>query len=395
VKVKTKDGEQVIDLLRPKYIEDANPQAIFIDEFNRSHKKVRNAVMELIQFKTINGQKISKDLKVVWAAINPEDSEYDTDRLDPAQRDRFHIHVHMPYQCDRTYFTQKFGSKVASAAIEYWNNIPEELRNQVSPRRLDYALTVLQDGGDARDVLPVESNVSALTLALKSGPIVSTLEKFLSTVDDGKVNKEAINFFKDETNYARSVSTIVKDKKYFPLVGFFPKEKMAVVVAKIGKLRAYVKRDIKVDPDNSPFLDPLKEIVAANQNRALSNKLVGIIPKSKVKPQKKWHKGIVSSDASSSDTSSAASSAASSSGSARGKYKQPLAMPSGKIGPIIVAALQKHKHGLTGKELLKEIVLFAPTFDKNDFSSKIDFVRRWGQRNGIVLDYSGGKFKLL
>ena len=43
-----------------------------MDEFSRAHKKVRNAVMELIQFKSINGRKF-KNLKIVWAAINPDD----------------------------------------------------------------------------------------------------------------------------------------------------------------------------------------------------------------------------------------------------------------------------------------------------------------------------------
>ena len=40
---------------------------IFMDEYNRTNPKVRNALMELIQFKSINGRKFP-NLKVVWAA---------------------------------------------------------------------------------------------------------------------------------------------------------------------------------------------------------------------------------------------------------------------------------------------------------------------------------------
>ena len=40
------------------------------DELNRAKPKVRNAVMELIQFRSINGIKFN-NLRMIWAAINP------------------------------------------------------------------------------------------------------------------------------------------------------------------------------------------------------------------------------------------------------------------------------------------------------------------------------------
>jgi hypothetical protein len=66
----------------------------------------------------------------------------------------------------------------------------------------------------SRDVLPVEANVSALTLALNTGPVQATLEAFIekqSTVDASK-------YFADEGNYARAINIILKNKKYFPLL---------------------------------------------------------------------------------------------------------------------------------------------------------------------------------
>jgi hypothetical protein len=279
VKVKTSSGEQVIDLLRPKYIQDANPQAIFIDELNRSHKKVRNAVMELIQFKTINGQKISKDLRVVWAAINPdgEDGVYDTDRLDPAQRDRFQIQTEIPYLCDRDYFNKKYGTKIGHAAIEYWNNIPKELREKISPRRLDYALTILKDGGDARDVLPVDANVSALTSAIKFGPVTDQLNK-LSAVDGHK-------FFADENNFQRAVNTVLTIRKYNWLMEFFPPEKLAALFASKPIVRHFTLTSLRRQKFNSPFHSFLQDMVTANQLKpGLIRKISRLLPKKKLTP---------------------------------------------------------------------------------------------------------------
>ena len=85
---KTAEGKSYLELVRPQAFEDDEVEALFFDEYNRSPKKVRNAVMELIQFKSINGKKF-KNLKVIWAAINPndkddEETKYDIEELDPA-----------------------------------------------------------------------------------------------------------------------------------------------------------------------------------------------------------------------------------------------------------------------------------------------------------------------
>ena len=51
------NNEPCLDFILPKQMVNNNLKAIFFDEYNRSHKKVRNATMELIQFKSINGRK--------------------------------------------------------------------------------------------------------------------------------------------------------------------------------------------------------------------------------------------------------------------------------------------------------------------------------------------------
>ena len=70
-------------MVRPQEFQDDEVEAIFMDEFQKT-QKVRNAVMELIQFKSINGRKF-KNLKIVDAGKDDEEFNY-RDALDPAQR---------------------------------------------------------------------------------------------------------------------------------------------------------------------------------------------------------------------------------------------------------------------------------------------------------------------
>ena len=150
-------GESYIDLIRPKGFQNDDVEAIFMDELNRAKPKVRNAVMELIQFRSINGVPF-RNLKMIWAAINPEDDEadlhYDVEELDEAQKDRFHIILDIPYEPSREYFVKQFGKDVGGGAVEWWKGLTPEQNVLVSPRRLEFALDVHQNDGDLRDVLP-------------------------------------------------------------------------------------------------------------------------------------------------------------------------------------------------------------------------------------------------
>lgn len=151
---KNEKGESFLDFIQPAEFADDSVEFIFFDEFNRASPTIRNSVMELIQFRSVNGRRL-KNLKGVWAAINPydEDETYSVQELDPAQKDRFHVFYTLPYEPNHDYFSNKFGSHMANAAIEWWDQIPEDIRNDVSPRRLDYALEMYQMGGDVEDVI--------------------------------------------------------------------------------------------------------------------------------------------------------------------------------------------------------------------------------------------------
>jgi hypothetical protein len=214
-----KDGNMYLDLVRPKAFADDAVEAIFMDEFNRSHKKVRNALMELIQFKSINGRKFN-NLKIVWAAVNPdsEDNVYDVEKIDPAQNDRFHIHIEVPYKPDLQYFKKKFG-EMGEVAVEWWEKLTEENKRLVSPRRLDYTLEIHNLSGDVRDVIPKSVNPAKLSTMLNEGSYIKKLDTFFRNEDKEGARK----FLLSENNFANVQDEIIKNKPrqtfFLPLIG--------------------------------------------------------------------------------------------------------------------------------------------------------------------------------
>ena len=124
--------EDVYDITVDEFENFATSAGVFV---HNSPSAVRNAVMELVQFKSINGMPIP-NLRMVWTAINPHDNEgtYDVDRLDPAQLDRFQIQIDVPYKPSVEYFTNKYGQVQAKGAIEWWSNLSEEIKDLCSPR---------------------------------------------------------------------------------------------------------------------------------------------------------------------------------------------------------------------------------------------------------------------
>lgn len=267
------DGTSHLDLVRPLDFQNDDVEAIFFDELNRAHKKVRNAVMELIQFKSINGKKF-ENLKIIWAAINPEDDEeeeYDVEKLDPAQKDRFHIQVEIPYKPDSSYFKSKHGIVIGPAAIEWWDGLPTDLKNQISPRRLDYAVEIYGKSGDLRDVLPQKSNIQKLIEAISVGPIKAEMYEIMSAKDEAA----AATLMADKNKYADAYPLLNDDNKLFKFfVPFMTKQDIATELSKPLKpkngesknFKAYILENF---PTVKSFREVIIEIHKAGANKAL------------------------------------------------------------------------------------------------------------------------------
>jgi hypothetical protein len=204
------NGNRYLELIRPKDFAEDNYDIIFIDELNRAPAKLRNAILELIQFKSINGKKYNR-LKAIWGAINPDTEEniYDVERLDPAQKDRFHIHFNVDYAPDVNYFTGKFGAEMAKASIEWWNALSEDAKERCSPRRLDYALDIYRIGGDLRDVLHQSTNVGKLITSIENGVPLDALKHHYGKADWEKCGL----FLANENNYNDAIKWILEDEQ--------------------------------------------------------------------------------------------------------------------------------------------------------------------------------------
>jgi len=153
-----------LQFVRPLDIEAA--RIIFFDELNRAHPKVLNAVLEMIQFKTINGVPLP-NLEMVWAAINPAGDVYQVADLDPALWDRFHVHLNVPANPSIVYLRDRAGipHKVAQALVNWWTfDLNDDLRRMISPRRLEYMGKIFVAGIDLQHTLPPSVKVPLLSL---------------------------------------------------------------------------------------------------------------------------------------------------------------------------------------------------------------------------------------
>lgn len=260
-----KEGMTFLELVRPEAFARDSVRAIFVDEYNRSPKKVRNAVMELLQFKSINGKKFP-NLKTVWTAINPADdaqNTYDVEELDPAQMDRFVVSVRVPYKPNEGWFTTRYGERVGRAAIQWWTDLSTDEQKLVSPRRLEYALNMWEVKGDMRDVLPFSSCAMKLMQLLNTGPISERIEELYKTKD----TSAAKLFLSNENNYAPAVKVVCESEMmmnfFIPLLN---KEKIALLLSENERARRFITSSHGQYPQ---FQEAMREILQAGQNKTL------------------------------------------------------------------------------------------------------------------------------
>lgn len=169
-------GITYLDLVRPKPFAFDDVQVIFLDEMNRAPAKVTNALMELLQFKSINGKKLN-NLKMVWAAINPpavddKDPQYHVQELDPAIRTRFQVKYTVPFKLAESYFENMYGKDISKRLVSWWDELPKNIQHEFPPREVEHALKMLKDGGDINDTLPYCIKKTTFLKALEEPAII-------------------------------------------------------------------------------------------------------------------------------------------------------------------------------------------------------------------------------
>lgn len=243
----TDSSGSYLEYVKPKDFRDGNVQAIFFDEVNRGHKAVTNQILELVQFRTLNGVPMP-NLRFVWAAMNPgEDSlsdvTYDVEPFDQAKMDRFHYIINLPYEPNKDYLVEKYGTHNAKVAIEWWSKLSPDLKNLVSPRRLSYVLDEFAAGGDVTCMLPMSANPKQLLTLLESGSVDDKFKKLVKglTINSTKEErKELTKFLSDPAlfdqvkkdlipKYIEGSAKCMSEERLFELISSSTKVKNFVV----------------------------------------------------------------------------------------------------------------------------------------------------------------------
>lgn len=176
--------KKVLEFIRKQDFEDI--EVLFIDELPRGELKTLNAIFEVVQFGTINGDKAFPKLKAVVAAGNPMTDDYQgQQQLDYALVDRFDMYLETDTAADLPYFVDTFGKAVAKALVSWHKAHNAKEDGYLSPRRLEkigHTWKLMPEIGTIKAMVPpggkfkVDLLHRALTDAMKQDKVASDPE---------------------------------------------------------------------------------------------------------------------------------------------------------------------------------------------------------------------------
>lgn len=167
-----------IDFRRPESIREA--EVLFIDEANRASDPTLNALMELTQFRSINGEKLP-NLRCVIAAMNPPDDDYKVNEIDLAIIDRFDAYFDLTPEIDAPYFTRKYGTGLGATAVKFWREYEAARLRQrstankvgyLSPRKMERILDNFIKSGLTSTSVPPNVSLTSASIRKEFGPFV-------------------------------------------------------------------------------------------------------------------------------------------------------------------------------------------------------------------------------
>ena len=183
-------------------------EVLVFDELNRAHPKVLNAVLEIIQFRSINGTRLPR-LRCVIAAVNPSKGDYQVNELDPALVDRFHLYLAVGSRPDNGWFRTAFGEKLGAALVDwYLTDLDKTQQDSVSPRRLEYIGQALKNGIAPAHAIPpkIKLPFHLLEQRLKEAETVISIEDFVA--DPAKFTREV----------AKNLSIAIRFSQLLPMM---------------------------------------------------------------------------------------------------------------------------------------------------------------------------------
>lgn len=259
------DEEKKMELLRliiPEQFALGTYQCLIFDEINRAKPATRNAIMELTQFKTINGSKFN-GIEFIWGAMNPEETEdadlsYDVEVLDPAQKDRFQVFVDVPFEPSKMWFEKHWGN-AGIGAVEWWNELDDKVKLNVSPRRLNEALEMFQRGGDLRFTIPEDNiNITSLLTRIDTGSLDEKLEILLK---QGQEQRE--RFFHNINNTTDTMNMVLSRRDFTE--AFLPYMQKDLIAEKLIEDNGKWMEMIMMYGDGNTIVPIVANIIAAKQ----------------------------------------------------------------------------------------------------------------------------------
>lgn len=277
-----------MEMIQRKEIRDCQAEAILFDEINRAPKQARNAIMEILQYGTVNGKKFG-NIKRIWATANPHDEDgvnYDVEPLNAALEDRFQIRVESASTLNAKYFKDKYGDKIYTAASQWWQQLSDETQKLVSPRRLDQALSLHIDKKlDLKYVIPPACNPSQLSNFLIQGSPLDTMTELTDKVKkvSGKAKIEAeaelASFINDINNFSAVQQNLIN---YLPDVFHCMKSelraKYAVYVVGTQKnSKLFIQFLNKMQKENNKVYLPIIKELSKSENDGVKKIATGLI----------------------------------------------------------------------------------------------------------------------
>lgn len=277
-----KDDNGDLVYIKPKHWLFDKAEFIFIDEPNRAHPKVINSLYEMIQFRSINGQRLPR-LRAVWGAMNPENQNYSVESCDQSFYDRFHLIINIESRLDKEYFSQLIKNEdILNNVVSWWTSIPEKNRiNYAPPRRVEYAIRMFNMGlRDFTSVFNDSINGGRLLSILSGDTKPPTIDLSQTIIDVDLANDILLNpdkyidngpcFFLDafcKIPYEISLSAFefrkvdqnhVINFMKLMLKGSFTKEKVRYIVLSKGNLLIELMNFLSENKD--PLFSLFKEV---------------------------------------------------------------------------------------------------------------------------------------
>jgi len=249
-------GTRQLRFIRPHDVDDA--EIIFFDEIGRGHPRILNAMFELIQFGSLNGEKLP-NLKMIWAAGN-FGRDYDSVELDPALEDRFHIQIQLEANPDRKWMTEVAGitPEISQALVEWWRTLAPDAKRLVSPRRLEYIGRQYMQGVPPDQALPPNRvPVAALDELLKQISIVPRVVQALATpAGFGELQAEFLDQVKAMKLRNQIEAMKPKDRKpILDALAVLPSEVLSGIIRTNSEIKTEVGENIADLPNLQQALD--------------------------------------------------------------------------------------------------------------------------------------------